>query len=79
MGKPKAPPIHVTFVGSAIQLVGFVLLSRAPESAELPSSFYGFEAIAGFGLGITYATVTILAPFVAEKRDLGTSAVGSYF
>lgn len=76
MGKPKAPPIHVTFVGSAIQLVGFVLLSRAPNSAELPSSFYGFEAIAGFGLGITYATVTILAPFVAEKRDLAVATSG---
>lgn len=71
MGKPKVPPIHVTFVGSAIQLAGFVLLSTAPVSTRLPNSFYGFEAIAGFGLGVTYATVTILCPFVAEKRDLG--------
>ena len=71
MGKPKAPPIYVTFVGSAVQLVGFILLSRAPVSTELPNSFYGFQAIAGLGLGVTYATVTILCPFVAEKRDLG--------
>ena len=71
MGKPKVPPIYVTLFGSAVQLVGFALLSTAPASTELPNSFYGFEAIAGFGLGITYATVTIMCPFVAEKRDLG--------
>ncbi|KAL9078059.1 MAG: hypothetical protein Q9157_003027 [Trypethelium eluteriae] len=77
MGKAKMPPIYLTFVGSSIQVVGFTLLSMTPIDTTLQISFYGYQAVAGFGVGMVYATATVMMPFVAEKRDkaIGTSAI----
>ncbi|KAI9658931.1 MAG: hypothetical protein M1821_001891 [Bathelium mastoideum] len=77
MGRAKVPPIYLTFVGSIIQVVGFTLWSMTPADTTIKTAFYGYEAMAGFGVGIPYATVIVMMPFVVEKRDkaIGTSAI----
>ena len=71
MGIAKIPPIYLTFIGAMIQVAGYTLLSTTPANSTLHIAFYGYEAVAGFGVGINYATVIIMMPFVVEKRDKG--------
>ena len=74
MGKAKIAPIYLTFFGSIIQLVAFSLISTLPANNDIQKSFYGYEAMAGLGIGLTYVTVTIMMPFTVDQRDKGESA-----
>ena len=68
-GRAKIPPIYLMLGGSAIQVVGFALLSTAPETTHISSAQYGYEAIAGFAVGISLCCVILMTPFAVEKRD----------
>ncbi|CAD6570392.1 MAG: hypothetical protein ASARMPREDX12_003478 [Alectoria sarmentosa] len=59
-GRAKIPPIYLMLGGSAIQVVGFALLSTAPETTHISSAQYGYEAIAGFAVGITVAMSAVI-------------------
>jgi hypothetical protein len=66
-------PLRLLFAGATLQLVGLVLLARQPATLEVPASQYGYEAIAGFGVGITFGTLVIITPPSVEARDLATA------
>jgi len=69
-GKAKVPPIYLVLLASSIQVIGFGLLSSLPLSEIEPNAQYGYQVIAGFGVGINISTLLLMTPFsIAEKRD----------
>ena len=68
-GKAKIPPIYLMLGGSAIQVVGFALLSTAPKTTRISHAQYGYEAISGFAVGVNLCCLIMMTPFAVEKRD----------
>lgn len=72
-GKLKVPPIYLVLIASTLQVIGFTLLSTLPTSGGfLSHAQYGYEVIAGFGVGVNISTLMLMTPFSVEKRDQGT-------
>ncbi|KAF1958519.1 MFS multidrug transporter-like protein [Byssothecium circinans] len=67
--KAKVPPIYLCFVGSALQIVGVTLLSTLSNTSSISHAQYGYQIIAGVGVGINLACLVVLAPFTVEERD----------
>lgn len=71
-GKVKIPPIFLIMIGSGLQIVGFALLSTLTISEVVPASQYGFQVIAGFGVGINLSTLLLITPdSISEPADKG--------
>ncbi|KAM0149208.1 hypothetical protein ACHAPG_009552 [Botrytis cinerea] len=69
-GKAKVPPIFFIMIGSGLQVVGFALLSTLTISEVVPVSQYGFQVIAGFGVGINLSTLLLITPYsISEPAD----------
>ena len=68
-GKAKMPPIYIILAGSVIQTIGFALLGTSNGSQIINKAQYGYEAIAGFGVGINLASMAVMTPFTVEERD----------
>ncbi|TGO32417.1 hypothetical protein BHYA_0319g00010 [Botrytis hyacinthi] len=69
-GKAKVPPIFLIMIGSGFQILGFVLLSTLTASEVTPVSQYGFQVIAGFGVGINLSTLLLITPYsISEPTD----------
>lgn len=69
--KFRIPVVYFALLGSIFHTVGMALLSILPETESYPSEGYGYEAIAGAGVGITIGILTLAVPFIVETRDLG--------
>ncbi|KAF2464555.1 MFS multidrug transporter-like protein [Lindgomyces ingoldianus] len=67
--KCKVPPVYLCFVGSALQIIGFALLSTLPDSSTTFHGQYGYQFVAGVGVGINLACLVVMAPFTVEERD----------
>lgn len=67
--KAKVPPIYLCLVGSALQVIGCALLSTIPNHASIFHGQYGYQVIAGIGVGISLACLVVMAPFTVEERD----------
>ena len=70
-GKLKIPPIYLVITASCLQVVGFSLLSTLPVVRHISNTQYGYEVIAGFGVGINISTLVLMTPFSVQKRDQG--------
>lgn len=68
-GKLKVPPIYLLLGGSVIQTVGLALLSTSPTTTRINIAQYGYQAVAGFGVGVNIACLLVMTPFTVEKRD----------
>ncbi|KAF7914938.1 hypothetical protein BELL_0327g00030 [Botrytis elliptica] len=69
-GKVKIPPIYLVLIASCIQVIGFALLSTLPTAAAASPAQYGYQVIAGFGIGINISTLILMTPYsVADPRD----------
>ncbi|KAI0147457.1 major facilitator superfamily domain-containing protein [Xylariaceae sp. FL1272] len=78
--KFKVPPIYLALVGSGFQIIGLVLFSLGPPGMPDWHALYGIQVITAMGQGFAICTVTLLTPFVVEKRDLAVgSAAGTQF
>lgn len=77
--KRRVAVIHILFLGAVLQLLGLVLLSTLPITREFPAKGYGFETIAGVGVGVTFAILILATPFVANPRDLGKFCCNELF
>lgn len=75
MGKGKVPPFYILLAGGILEIIGTTFLSMAPTSTEVAASQYGFQILAGAGVGFFNAALILMVPFVVEKRDLGTRLV----
>lgn len=71
--KRRIAVIYILFLGALLQLLGLVLLSTLPTTRELPAKAYGFETLAGVGVGVTFGILVLATPYVASPRDLGKS------
>ena len=69
--KRRFAVIYILLFGAILQLLGLVLLSTLPATREFPVKGYGFEAVAGMGMGVTFGILVLATPFVANPRDLG--------
>ncbi|GFF35577.1 hypothetical protein IFM46972_04597 [Aspergillus udagawae] len=56
-------------LASIFMLVGSALLSTLPDSVDPVPKQYGFEAILGFGLGLSLSTMTFLTSMQVEFED----------
>ncbi len=68
-GKAKIPPIYFILLGAISQVVGFSLLSTAPTTKKINQAQYGYQAIAGFGCGVSLVSAIVMTPFSVEKHD----------
>lgn len=67
----RLPPIVVLAVGSVLQILGMGLLFSVPVTTDLPARIYGYQVLAGLGIGLSLTTLLNLAPYLVEKRVLG--------
>ncbi|THV49260.1 hypothetical protein BGAL_0204g00150 [Botrytis galanthina] len=72
--KLHVPPIYLMFIGSCLQVIGVALLSTVSKDTHIDHAIYGYEVIAGLGIGIVIAMIIVVPPHVVEKRDLAISS-----
>ncbi|KAJ8070672.1 hypothetical protein OCU04_001043 [Sclerotinia nivalis] len=78
VAKAHIPPIYLMFIGSSLQIIGITLISTVPNGVNVNSAIYGYEAIAGLGIGIVIGMVIVIPPHVVERRDLGKKHLSNY-
>ncbi|KAL3448147.1 major facilitator superfamily domain-containing protein [Aspergillus insuetus] len=66
-------PIPLLLAGATFQVLGLALLVAEPVRESLPAKLYGYEIIAGMGVGITFGTLVTITPSSVEPRDLATA------
>ncbi|RDL32028.1 uncharacterized protein BP5553_09430 [Venustampulla echinocandica] len=71
IGKTTIPPIWHILLGSFLEIVGTVGLSKTPTTYAIAPQQYVFQVITGVGVGFCNAALMLLVPNVVEKRDLG--------
>lgn len=77
-GKSRIPPIFLLFSASIVQLIGLSLFSTLSEDGLLHSAIYGYEVVAGLGIGSVMGMLLQMPPAVVEKRDLGELILSIY-
>ncbi|KAF2688956.1 MFS general substrate transporter [Lentithecium fluviatile CBS 122367] len=77
MQKRNVPPMLLILTGAAIETVGIALTITLPTDASaFPNKGYGFEAITGFGLGMSTAIAVLSAMLVFKPEDLSVGMGG---
>lgn len=71
MGRMKLPPTYILLAGSIFETAGVVGLSKSSTQPAISASQYGFQILAGAGVGCFNVALALLVPYVTEKRDLG--------
>lgn len=71
MGKFKIPAVLSLIFGAFLEIAGVVGLSKASTSPEIQASQYGFQILAGAGVGIYNIVLILLTPYVVTKADIG--------
>ncbi|TGO18279.1 hypothetical protein BTUL_0011g00850 [Botrytis tulipae] len=74
--KGRIPPIYVLIAATVLQILGTGLLYSIPVTAHMPASFYGYEVLAGMGVGLGLTTLLSITPFIVEKRLLAVALGG---
>ncbi|MCJ1333216.1 hypothetical protein MMC10_009910 [Thelotrema lepadinum] len=74
--KKRLPPIYVLVVSTALQIMGIGLLYSVVGSPSTPPSMYGYEVLAGLGVGLSLTTLLNVARFVVERRHLAVAVGG---
>ncbi|KAI1125671.1 drug resistance transporter [Nemania abortiva] len=76
----RVAPIHVGLVGTLFQIVGLVFFTMGSPRNPDWTGMYGFEALVALGFGVQIGLVSLLTPYIAEKRDLAVAtAAGIQF
>lgn len=69
----KNRTFHTFVLATAFVLLGAGLLSTIPANSKMPSRVYGFEAIVGFGIGLTFSTISLLTTIETSANIHGMS------
>ena len=77
--KGNIPPIYLLVLGATLHVLGIALLSTLPIIGAFPSAGYGYEVLAGTGVGVTFGILVLTTPFVVEARDLGKAPSQFFF
>ncbi|KAI0106918.1 putative multidrug resistance protein fnx1 [Daldinia grandis] len=76
----RIPPLYSALVASIFQMLGLIFISRGPADDPDWAPLYGLEVLVGLGMGMGIGIVTLLIPYVTERRDLAVaSAAGTQF
>ncbi|KAK4248390.1 multidrug resistance protein 3 [Corynascus novoguineensis] len=72
--KRRVPPIYLAIAGELMQIIGLVFLARGDPADPDWRGLYGLEVVVGIGFGLCLGAVSLMVPFVVEKRDLAVGA-----
>jgi drug/metabolite transporter (DMT)-like permease len=67
----RLPPVYLVLFGAMLQLSGLALFAALTNSPDPGKKQYGFQALAGLGLGMAFGTLVVMIPFAVEDRDIG--------
>jgi hypothetical protein len=67
----RVPPIYLAIAGEVMQIIGLVFLAQGDPADPDWHGLYGLEVVVGLGFGLCLGAVTLMVPFVVEKRDIG--------
>jgi len=70
----RIPVIYVYWFFSALSVIGTGLLTTLGPQREINRATYGYECLAGLGMGAVWGLAVTLTPNVVEARDFGTFA-----
>ncbi|KAL1642365.1 hypothetical protein SLS58_005439 [Diplodia intermedia] len=81
-GATGVAPVHLILAGSVVQLVGISLLCTLPTTdgggggggTVVPAAMYGYQMLAGCGVGCVFGILLQLPPRLVERRDLAISS-----
>jgi hypothetical protein len=68
-GKSQLPFLYALILGASLQIIGFALLSTLPTSVETWPGQYGYNVIAGLGIGISIGAFFAMGPVAVDKKD----------
>ncbi|KAF2190024.1 major facilitator superfamily transporter [Zopfia rhizophila CBS 207.26] len=72
--KRRVAVVYILLVGATLQVIGITLLSTLPNTQEFPAKAYGFETIAGVGMGVSFGMLVLATGFVMQGPDLASAA-----
>ncbi|KAL9116207.1 MAG: hypothetical protein Q9227_000578 [Pyrenula ochraceoflavens] len=72
-GKGRMPIIYMLIPSVVLQILGLVFMSRLTVAHITWGGQYGLQFVTSLGCGFSIGVVTLMTPFVIEKRDLATS------
>ncbi|RYP47037.1 hypothetical protein DL768_006832 [Monosporascus sp. mg162] len=67
--KAKIPAINVLIFGACIEVAGVAGLSRTSTQSTIESPQYGFQILAGAGVGIYNIILILLTPYVLSQME----------
>ncbi|KAF7934497.1 hypothetical protein BELL_0318g00110 [Botrytis elliptica] len=53
-----------------LQIAGLVLLDFSSSNKDIPNAIYGYQVVAGLGLGGSLGVSIMMIPFIATKQDM---------
>ncbi len=71
LSKSKIPIIYWFLLGGLMQIAGIAGLSQSSVATYVKASQYGFQIVAGFGIGIFNVGLLIITPHIVEAKYLG--------
>lgn len=78
ISKAGIPAVNALIVGSLVQIAGVVGLSKSSTQPGIQASQYGFQILAGVGVGIYNIVLILLTPHVVDMRQLGILFLSPY-
>ncbi|KAK4206793.1 major facilitator superfamily domain-containing protein [Rhypophila decipiens] len=69
VGRLRIPFLYIIILGTAVQIIGFALLSTTPSSVDPWPGQFGYSFLAGLGVGITGGLYNFLNPLSIDKKD----------
>ena len=71
MGRARIAPFYILLSAGVFEIIGTVCLSKMAPHPEIAPAQYGYQVLAGLGVGFFNSALVLLVPHVTEKRDLG--------
>jgi hypothetical protein len=71
MGKLKIPPCWVILLGAPIRQPAKLLRTRVNVTPKIDKAQYAYQILTGLGVGFINAALTLLVPYVMDKKELG--------
>jgi hypothetical protein len=72
LSKSKVPVLYWLLFGGLLQVAGTAGFSQSSIEADIHASQYGFQVLAGFGVGIFNVGLLLLTPHIVDTKFLGT-------
>ncbi|KAF2811143.1 putative efflux pump antibiotic resistance protein [Mytilinidion resinicola] len=72
--KRRLAMAYVLLIGAVLQTIGLALLTTLPTTSEFPNSGYGYAAIAGAGMGMSFGILVLATPFMANQENLSIAS-----